>query len=225
MARHSQHLCGPWLVPVVRLATCITSEDYINGRAWERASLKRCPWHPRGGCGFARHGSYPRRHPAGARVPRWYCPTARCTVSALADCLASHRRGTLAECEATLRAIEQAPSFADACRTLRPEIELPGAERYLRRLRYQVHDALLRIKGLLPTLFADTAPTLAAFSQKLPTTDVLITLRDLPALQAYLQSLPTPLGFDPPRRSVRKISVPLQHTPGRDPPIVSLDPP
>ena len=80
----------------VRLATPTTSEDYVAGKLWRLASLARCPWHPAGGCGFCRHGTYERVRPPGTLIARWYCPKARRTVSALPDCLASHYSGTLA---------------------------------------------------------------------------------------------------------------------------------
>lgn len=49
-------------------------EAYIAGREWTTATLPACPLHPAGGCGIARHGSYPRAKPCGVRVARWYCP-------------------------------------------------------------------------------------------------------------------------------------------------------
>ena len=51
----------------------LTSEEYIRQRAWQSATLKRCPMHPAGGCGIARHGAYERKQPEGVWVPRWYC--------------------------------------------------------------------------------------------------------------------------------------------------------
>jgi len=77
----------------VRLAMPITSEDYISAKLWEKATLISCPWHPGGGCGFARHGT----------IARWYCRKAGRTLSALPDCLSSHLSGTLDECEANER--------------------------------------------------------------------------------------------------------------------------
>ena len=52
----------------VRLATPSTSEEYVTGKLWHNATLMCCPWHPGGGCGFARHGTYGRVKPANTRV-------------------------------------------------------------------------------------------------------------------------------------------------------------
>lgn len=202
----------------VRLATSNTSEDYVNGKLWQRATLNRCPWHPKGGCGFARHGTYTRVRPANTRIARWYCPTARATVSALPDCFSSHRSGTLDECEALVRAVEQAPSLAAACRDLRTDIELPGALRFLGRLVVQVQGALRAIKGLMPTTFTGTA-TLLSFAADLAGTDsqhVLMSLRH--HARHHLAELPTPIGFNPHLNGVHKAPYPNQHRAGRDPP-------
>lgn len=193
----------------VRFSTLSTSENYINGKLWLRATLDYCPWHPKGGCGFARHGTYARVSPANTRIARWYCPTARRTVSALPDCLSSHRSGTLDECEALVRALEKAPSLAAACRDLRTDIELPGAQRFLGRLRRDVHRALHAIKGLLPTLFQG-APTLTA------NTFSLMQLRHI--ARHHLPELPTPLGFNPHLNRTHNAKAVLQHRAGRDPP-------
>ena len=101
----------------VRLATPITSDDYVAGQRWRDATLSGCPWHPNGGCGFSRHGTYPRVRPPGTLIARWYCPLERRTVSALPDCLASHYSGTLVDLEAIVLAVEQAPFWRRPLRT------------------------------------------------------------------------------------------------------------
>jgi hypothetical protein len=78
----------------LRHATPLTSDACLAERAWEKASLARCPRHPAGGCGFARHGTYARKTPTGMRVTRYYCPTAHETFSLLPDCLANRRPST-----------------------------------------------------------------------------------------------------------------------------------
>lgn len=52
-------------------------------------ALTQCPLHPRGGCGFASHGTCARKTPAGTRIARWYCREGHCTVSQLPDHLAA----------------------------------------------------------------------------------------------------------------------------------------
>ena len=69
----------------LRDPSSLTSEAYVAQRAWQDASLASCPRHPQGGCGFARHGTYPRQTPAGMRIARYYCPTAHETFSLLPD--------------------------------------------------------------------------------------------------------------------------------------------
>lgn len=204
----------------VRLATLSTSEEYITGKLWERATLRCCPWHPLGGCGFARHGTYGRVKPANIRVARWYCPTEKRTISALPDCLASHRSGTLDDCEAIVRTVENAVSLEAACRDLRTEIELPGVLRYVSRLIRDIYRALRAIKGLFPLRFS-TEPTVCGFSQQLNTKTVLTDLRSIAAV--FLPQLPTPLGFNPLRDSTLTIKQNFQHRVGRDPPVAFIE--
>lgn len=204
----------------MRYSTPTTSEDYITGKLWQRATLKCCPWHPGGGCGFARHGTYARVKPANTRVARWYCPKAKRTVSALPDCLASHRSGTLDECETLVRAVEQAPSMAAACAYLRTDVELPGALRYLTRLVRDVRSALQSIKGLFPQCFS-CEPTLCEFADELSTVNALMGLRDIAS--RYLPELPTPLGFNPHSNNVHSDKTHDQHRVGRDPPVAFVD--
>ena len=207
----------------VRYATPSTSEEYVTGKLWCLASLAGCPWHPAGGCGFARHGSYPRIYPPGTRIARWYCPTAQRTVSALPDCLASHRSGTLDELEATVRAVEQAPSLAAAVNTLRTDIELPGALRYLSRLCAAIHESLKIIRGLEPLIFCPVEPTLTDFAAALKIDAVLPGLRA--RCEDHLALLPTPLGFNPHRIVATPGTHTGQHRAGRDPPVVFADAP
>ena len=162
----------------LRYACALTGAQYVTQQAWEQASLARCPLHPKGGCGFARHGTYPRVSPPGTRVARWYCRRGHRTFSLLPDCLAARLSGTLSEVEAVVRAVEQAPSQEAACQGLRPDIELPGVLRWVRRRVQAVHAALQALKGLLPERFA-CAPTLGAFAICLGVSEVLLALRPI----------------------------------------------
>ena len=49
---------------------------------------------------MASHGTYGRKPPPGAMVPRWYCRESHTTIRMLADCLSSHLPGTLDGLEA-----------------------------------------------------------------------------------------------------------------------------
>jgi hypothetical protein len=203
------------------LATPTTSEVYVAGKLWRFATLAHCPWHPAGGCGFSRHGTYERVRPPGTLIARWYCPRARRTVSALPDCLASHYSGTLTDLEAMVLAVEQAPSRAAAAGQWRTEIELPGAFRYLDRLCRAIHGTLAALRGLEPKRFGAVAPTLQAFARALGTDAVLLSLRGLFA--RYLPQLPAPFGFAPHRPSPGTGRRERQHPMGPDPPTAVLE--
>lgn len=153
----------------IRLATCSTSELYVTEKQWLRATLNTCPWHPQGGCGFCRHGTYPRVRPRGTLIPRWYCPTEQRTVSALPDALASHFSGTLAQIEAHVLATEQAVSIAAAAMYRRTEIELPGALRYLSRVCKAVHGTLNSCRALHPESFSSLPATIIGFMRNVST--------------------------------------------------------
>ena len=206
----------------MRLATRSTGEDYVTGKLWCLATIKCCPWHPKGGCGFCRHGTYTRVTPVGTRIARWYCPTARRTLSALPDCLASHFSGTLDELEAHVRAVEQAPSLLAATEHLRTDIELPGVQRYLSRLCQAVHSALRIVRGLDPVTLLNAEPNLSEFAKVLRTDSVLIALRKQCA--RHLQQLPTPLGFNSSRNNPVYATGHFQHQTGRDPPHAIVEP-
>ena len=199
----------------LRLKCDLTSEEYVSAEAWHDATLERCPFHPAGDCDFARHGTYRRKTPLGTRIPRWYCPTAHRTVSLLADCFAARLPGTLADIEQVVDVVEQSPSFEAAADRLRPDIELPGALRWIRRRTDAIALTLSLIKGLWPDRLADVPPTLAGFRQALAISAVLTPLRE--RFEPRLPQLLRPLGFRPwgARSSARK---PHQHPMGPDPP-------
>jgi len=113
----------------LRHETPLTSEAYLAERAWEKASPPRCPRHPAGGCGFARHGTYPRKTLTGMRVARYYCPRAHETFSLLPDCLASRFPSDLDDLERVTIHVAASRSVEAAADVLRPEITLPSAVR------------------------------------------------------------------------------------------------
>jgi hypothetical protein len=169
---------------------------------------------------LARHGTYGRASPPGARIARWYCPEGHCTFSLLPDCLAARLSGTLAEVEQAVESVEQAVSREAAADALRTEIELPGALRWIDRRRQQVHHGLHRVKGLFPETFAASLPTLHDFRQALGIgSGLLVQLREIAA--PFLPVLPPPLGFLPPPRRAGEPLLPIQHSTGADPPPTS----
>jgi hypothetical protein len=145
-----------------------------------------------------------------------YCPEGHCTFTLLPDCFAARRSGTLAEVEAVVRAAEQAPSRAALCDTLRPEVELPGVLRLVRRRVQDVHGALTALKGLLGSPFLRVEPTVAAFAAHLEVAMVLVVLRGIAA--PWSGALPAPLGFAPRTPPVRPAPPRSQHRAGPDPP-------
>ena len=114
-----------------------------------------------------------------------------------------------------VRAVEQAPSLEAACQELRPDIELPGVLRWVRRRVQAVHAALQALKGLLPEQFP-CVPTLAAFAACLGVSEALVALR--PIGEPFLQHLPSPLGFHPRRMPGGGRGRARQHHAGADPP-------
>jgi hypothetical protein len=170
----------------------LTSEAYVAQRAWRKASLARCPCHPAGGCGFARHGTYPRQMPLGMHIARYYCPTAHETFSLLPDCLASRFPGDLDDLERVVAHVDAAPSIEAAADILRPDIVLPSAVRWVRRRLTLVRAALLAVVTLLPALFCGDAH-LGAVRVALATDHALVSLRA--KATTLLSALPRPLGF------------------------------
>jgi len=181
----------------LRFATGLTSEEYVKQEGWRFATLKQCPLHPRGGCGFARHTAYVRAQPAGALVARYYCPQGHTTFSLLPDCLAARLSSSLADVEAvcTAAATGSGRSQEAIAEELRPDIQRQGALRWMRRRVRAVTAALVAVIGLRPDVFAGRQPTVEDFRKVLGVEHVLAALRELAA--GHLAALPPPLGFGP----------------------------
>jgi hypothetical protein len=195
----------------------LTSEEYVTQQAWHSARLDKCPLHPKGGCGFHRLGTYERLDPAGAYVPRWYCPTAKRTFSLLADCLAARLPGSLRDVEGVVSEVERLDAVEAAAHLVRGhDVELPGAIRWTRRRVNAVRAALSAVSGLMHERFGHCQPTLASFRQTLGVELVLPALRNIAA--DHLATLPPPLGFAPPSRRAFRGSKRAQHFKGSDPP-------
>lgn len=203
----------------LRFHTGLAGNEYVTRELWRQATLNPCPLHPRGGCGFARHGTYPRKTPAGTRIARWYCPRGHKTFSLLPDHLAARFPGTLAEIEQVVATVEAAPSLAACVDKLRPDpVTLPSALRWIRRRLTPVRALLPRVVSLLPELFTDTPALITSMRKLLGADALLVPLRC--TLSPQLHALARPLGF------AYRVSCPaprpggVQHNIGPDPPAV-----
>ena len=174
------------------------ADRYVSDRAWERAVLCECPFHPQGGCGLRKLGTYGRVQPEGVRVARFWCPRAGRSVSLLPAFLAARMAGTLDEVEAAVHAVEQAGSIAAAVEQVHPAdaeraIGPVCAQRSIRRRLRSVRAALLAVVTLMPERFRGIAPTITALREALGTDRVLVAVRCI--AERHLGALPTPLGF------------------------------
>jgi hypothetical protein len=201
----------------LRFQTGLTGAEYVTREAWRLASLAHCPVHPKGGCGFASHGTYERVSPPGTRIARWYCPEAHCTFSLLPDHLAARFPGMLHEIEEVVAAVEQARSIeAGADRLRSDDITLVSAVRWVRRRVSAVRRLLTIVIGLFPQLLLGCAPTLTALRERLATDEVLVVLREVGEL--HLQALASPLGFQHPIYRALERRHRFQQRMGPDPP-------
>jgi hypothetical protein len=184
---------GP--VPVqLRFPTPCTSDEYVSRRLWLKATLDACPAHPHGGCSFRRHTPYERKTPTWLMVARWYCPEARCTFSLIPDFLASHARGTLRQIEEAAHAAERGDSLEATAEALRPDIDVQGALRWLRRRVRSFEEAVRAALGAVPALTAvATTPAEVAKALGVDVGDGLTRLRAL--VSARLPRLVVPFGF------------------------------
>ena len=206
------------LMPVqLRFDTGLTGADYVTREAWREARLSRCPLHPRGDCGFARHGTYERKTPAGTLIARWYCPQGHHTFSLLPDHLAARFPGTLSEIEQVVATVEQAKSVEAAADALRSDsITLTSAVRWVRRRVAPVRALLTIVVGLLPQPLLGCVPTIAALRVRLACPQVLVALRE--SANAHLQALARPLGFRHPSYAGGEYQSGIQQRMGPDPP-------
>jgi hypothetical protein len=191
----------------LRLQTELSSEDYVRQKLWLKARFKKCPLHPKGGCGFRKVGYYDRVEPAGLRVPYWHCPLGHQVFSLLPDFAAAHVSSSLVAIEQVVERFDQCrrdqcmdSESAAAC--VGPAIDRASAVRWVNRRRRWVQAALAIAVGLLPVL-AGCEPSLAGVRAAIGRPIVLVRLREIAA--AHLAQMPAPLGFNhlPRAREIR----------------------
>ena len=183
---------GPSHYVQLRWNVGCTSETYVTGELWKRATIPACPFHPDGGCGVRSHGSYPRVRPRGVRVPRFLCPVTGRTISLLPDFLAAQLSSTTASVEEVVEAAQRLGVPA-AAEKLRPRTGLQGGQRWVRRRLYPVVAMLCVLQGVFPDLFAGCSPKEIWSYRGALGTAVLPALRELG--EPHLQNLIKPLGF------------------------------
>lgn len=209
----------------LRWATGLFSEEYVTRQEWKNASLSHCPYHPEGGCGFSRHGTYERKSPAGVKIARFYCPKAHRTVSLLPEFMASRFPDTLQAIEAMVEARESGTELQAAEQFRPPEAgsreapDLGAAIRLIRRRVKAVHSVLRIVVGLFPDLFAGCEPTIQSLRAALKTDSVLVALCGITV--AHIHNLPAPLGFGGRSTLLRKPISCFQHDIGPDPPLIT----
>ena len=149
------------------------------------------------------------------QVARWYCREAHQTFSLLPDCMSSRLTGSLDEAEQVVVRVEESPSVEAAARKLRPDVEVAGALRWVRRRVLGVHASLLILLTLQPGRLGSSARAMEVRTV-LSTERCLVKLREMGA--AHLHALPRPLGFRPVGARTSKHEQRLQHKTGPDPP-------
>ena len=189
---------APFEVPVqIVFASGHTSEGYVTDCGWEQASIQRCPVCHKG---IRSHGTYARKFPAGTRIARFYCRPCHVTVSLLPDFLAAGYGETLDVQGNAVDAVERCSTF-EAAQEVRPDIQLQGARRWLRRrVRRHRLGARLVATALGTDAVAMTPATVRGVASEL------------------LQQLPTPAGLAHRRIGHWLEPKRLQQSMGPDPP-------
>ncbi len=150
-------------------------------------------------------------------IARWYCAEGHVTFSLLPDCLASRLSSTLGAVEDVAIAVEQrAGSLEAVAEQLRPDIEVQGAVRWVRRRVAAVAVVLKALKGLLPEVLGSVAPTLGEVRAALGVDAVLAAVRTTVA--ARLAFLPPYVGFGARPASGKPERGHRQQGTGADPP-------
>jgi hypothetical protein len=149
------------------------------------------------------------------QVSRWYCRDSHQTFSLLPDCMSSRLTGSLDEVEQVVVTVEESPSIEAAAGKLRPDIDLPGAVRWVRRRLQGIRASLLILLTVLPGRLG-TSAQIVDVRKVLQTERCLVSLREVGS--EHLSSLPRPLGFRPWRERTFEGERPVQHKTGPDPP-------
>ncbi|MEM6962074.1 MAG: hypothetical protein AAF550_10085 [Myxococcota bacterium] len=186
-------------VPVqIVLRSGHTSERYVSEQGWLGARIQQCPK-----CNgpIRRHGTYRRKTPEGIRIARFYCRPCQMTVSLLPSFLAAGYSEELAVQQQAVATAAACSGFDEAARTLRADIELQGARRWLRRRLARHRLALL----IVATLFGVPIASIDLFAMRTTHPDAL-------------RQVPTPVGLAHRPLTAWRATPAKQHTMGPDPP-------
>ena len=200
-----------------RYPTNLTPAEYVRTEAWKFIMVDRCPIHPDLNCRIARHGTYPRKVPEGAKFLRILCLSENITFSLLPDCFASRLPGTLADIEKVVLMFETHAGNSEC--ELTPETagkilsspdlntlaEKSGIDerlferaadfRWLKRRVEYVIAVLSAVAGMFPDTFGNCRQTLTAFRTVLGRGPVLMRLRAL--AESRIHEIPGPVGLNP----------------------------
>jgi hypothetical protein len=148
-------------------------------------------------------------------IARWYCALGHVTFSLLPDCMASRLSSTLATVEEVAIAVEQrAGSIETVAEELRPDIEMKGALRWVRRRVVAVATALNVLKGLRPDVFGGVEPTLGEVRAALGVVEALPAVRE--SAGAQLAAMPPYVGLGARHRGGKRGQRRLQQGAGAD---------
>lgn len=200
-----------------RYPTNLTAEEYVRAEAWKFIMIDWCLIHPDSDCRIARHGTYPRKIPEGAKFHRILCLSENITFSLLPDCFASRLPGTLADIEKVVLMFETHAGNSGC--GLTPEtagkiLSSPDPDtlaekfgideklfdraadfRWLKRRVEYVIAVLSAAVGMFPETFGNCRPTLTAFRTVLGRGPVLMRLRTL--AESRIHEIPAPVGLNP----------------------------
>jgi hypothetical protein len=220
-ARGGWHQRGPEKVQL-RLQGSQTFEQYVTTKGWEQATLQRCPLCAPGTCHLQRLGTYMRKVPAVAYVARFYCPEQRTSFGLLPDFYASRMPGTLDAIEEAVAMAQEGTGIEPTAEQLRPAdapdaVSLSAAVGWVRRRVGYVRALFITVLGLLPDLLAGLDLTVRAWRERLGTSRVLVTLREI--CEPHLYALLRPLGLHPRARPVGVLAQRRPQSMGPDPPL------
>lgn len=178
----------------IRYGVNVSASEYNEQNLCEKAKLEQCPLHPEGGCGMRRHGTYKRISPIELKIACWYCRKGHTLFSLLPDFLPSRLSETLKDVEEVVLEAQKHPSLESAAEKIRPDIELAGGVRWIRRRINSIAAILTIGAGILPHF---GFKSLKQLQETFKVDCALSVLREI--LEKHLYKLPHIIGLIPPQ--------------------------